>query len=117
MKKYIVIAEEGERPLIDKVRQELGVAWPEAEVVVTGVGAINIIRSLQGLDREAELLNIGYAGSANFDLGSWIEVTEVRLNHPNVTYAEPILEAYQNPPRTLGGVFVLRRQTPSEVCP
>lgn len=97
MKKYIVIAEEGERPLIDKVRQELGVAWPEAEVIVTGVGAINIIRSLQGLDREAELLNIGYAGSANFDLGSWIEVTEVRLNHPNVTYAEPVLEAYPLP--------------------
>ncbi|MBQ3717405.1 MAG: hypothetical protein II901_03365 [Paludibacteraceae bacterium] len=92
MKKYILIAEEGERPLIDKVSQEFGVEWPEAEVVVTGVGAINIIRSLQGLDREAEVLNIGYAGSANFELGNWVEVTEVRLNHPNVTYAEPELK-------------------------
>ena len=92
MKKYILIAEEGERPLIDKVSQEFGVEWPEAEVVVTGVGAINIIRSLQGLDREAEVLNIGYAGSTNFELGSWVEVTEVRLNHPNVTYAEPELK-------------------------
>ncbi len=92
MKKYILIAEEGERPLIDKVSQEFGVEWPEAEVVVTGVGAINIIRSLQGLDREAEVLNIGYAGSANFELGSWVEVMEVRLNHPNVTYAEPELK-------------------------
>lgn len=92
MKKYILIAEEGERSLIDKVSQEFGVEWPEAEVVVTGVGAINIIRSLQGLDREAEVLNIGYAGSANFELGSWVEVMEVRLNHPNVTYAEPELK-------------------------
>ena len=50
-------------------------------------------------DRDAELYNIGYAGSANFDLGSWVEVTEVRLNHPNVTYAEPELKlsAISNP--------------------
>ena len=89
MAKYIVMAEEGELPLIDKAREELGLDLRDAEILFTGVGAINIIRSLQHLDREAELYNIGYAGSANFDLGSWVEVTEVRLNHPNVTYAEP----------------------------
>ena len=44
------------------------------------------------MDRDAELYNIGYAGSANFDLGTWVEVTEVRLNHPNVTYHEPELK-------------------------
>ena len=86
------MAEEGERPLIDKAREELGLDLRDAEVLFTGVGAINIIRSLQHLDRDAELYNIGYAGSANFDLGSWVEVTEVRLNHPNVTYAEPELK-------------------------
>ena len=47
---------------------------------------------MQDIDREAELINIGYAGSANFDLGTWVEVTEVRLNHPNVTYPEPELK-------------------------
>ena len=92
MAKYIIMAEEGERPLIDKAREELGLDLRDAEVLFTGVGAINIIRSLQHLDRDAELYNIGYAGSANFDLGSWVEVTEVRLNHPNVTYAEPELK-------------------------
>lgn len=93
------MAEEGERPLIDKAREELGLDLRDAEVLFTGVGAINIIRSLQHLDRDAELYNIGYAGSANFDLGSWVEVTEVRLNHPNVTYAEPELKlsAISNP--------------------
>lgn len=93
------MAEEGERPLIDKAREELGLDLRDAEVLFTGVGAINIIRSLQHLDRDAELFNIGYAGSANFDLGSWVEVTEVRLNHPNVTYAEPELKlsAISNP--------------------
>lgn len=93
------MAEEGERPLIDKAREELGLDLRDAKVLFTGVGAINIIRSLQHLDRDAELYNIGYAGSANFDLGSWVEVTEVRLNHPNVTYAEPELKlsAISNP--------------------
>ena len=78
-KKYIIMAEEGEHVLLDKVREELGLDLRDAELIYTGVGAINIIRSLQGLDRDAELYNIGYAGSANFDLGTWVEVTEVRL--------------------------------------
>ena len=78
--------------LLDKAREALGLDLSDATLIYTGVGAINIIRSLQHLDRNAELFNIGYAGSANFDLGTWVEVTEVRLNHPNVTYPEPTLE-------------------------
>ena len=91
MAKYIIMAEEGELTLLEKAKEELGLDLQNTEILFTGVGAINIIRSLQHLDREAELINIGYAGSANFDLGTWVEVTEVRLNHPNVTYKEPEL--------------------------
>ena len=91
MAKFIAMAEEGERALLEKAREQLGIDLSDAEVIYTGVGAINVIRSLQGLDREAELYNIGYAGSANFDIGTWVDVTEVRLNHPNVTYQEPKL--------------------------
>lgn len=96
MAKYIIQAEEGEHELIGKAREELGLDLSDAEVLVTGVGAINVIKSLQGLDRDAELYNIGYAGSANFDLGTWVEVTEVRLNHPNVTYPEPKLTMHNS---------------------
>ena len=85
--KYILIAEEGERDLIAKYLPDCN--WP---VVITGVGAINVIQSLRDLPREAEVLNIGYAGSSNFELGTVVEVTEVRLNHPNVTYPEPVLQ-------------------------
>ena len=92
MAKYIIMAEEGEHVLLDQAREALGLDLSDATLLYTGVGAINIIRSLQNLDREAELYNIGYAGSANFDLGTWVEVTEVRLNHPNVTYPEPELK-------------------------
>ena len=86
------MAEEGEHALIAQACEVFGVDLRDVTLLYTGVGAINIIRSLQGLDRDAELYNIGYAGSANFDLGTWVEVTEVRLNHPNVTYEEPRLE-------------------------
>lgn len=86
MEHYILIAEEGERELVSKYLP--GCDWP---IIVTGVGAINIIRSLQTISRDAEVINIGYAGSANFDIGTLVEVTEVRLNHPNVTYPEPPL--------------------------
>ncbi len=92
MARFIIMAEEGERVLLDQAKEALGLDLSDAELIFTGVGAINIIRSLQHLDREAELINIGYAGSANFDLGTWVEVTEVRLNHPNVTYPEPELK-------------------------
>ena len=85
------MAEEGEHELLDQVKEKLGLDLSDAELIYTGVGAINIIRSLQSLDREAEIYNIGYAGSANFDIGTWVEVTEVRLNHPAVSYAEPEL--------------------------
>ena len=91
MAKYIIMAEEGEQKLLAEVKEKLGLDLRDAELIYTGVGAINIIQHLQDLDREVEVYNIGYAGSANFDLGTWVEVTEVRLNHPNVTYAEPKL--------------------------
>ena len=90
-KKYIVMAEDGEHGLLDQLKEQTGLDLSDATLIYTGVGAINIIRSLQDLDREAEIYNVGYAGSANFDLGTWVEVTEVRLNHPNVTYPEPEL--------------------------
>lgn len=92
MSKFIVIAEEGERVLLDKAREELGLDLSDATLLYTGVGAINVIRTLMNVNREAELYNIGYAGSANYDLGTWVDVTEVRLNHQNVTYPEPELK-------------------------
>jgi len=95
MTRFILLAEEGELCLVEQARELFGATldeWKNAQIIYTGVGAINIIRALRELPREAELLNIGYAGSANFEIGSWVEVTEVRLNHPNVTYKEPELK-------------------------
>jgi len=84
---YVLIAEEGERALIQKHLP----ACADWSVIVTGVGAINIARALRDVPRDSYLLNIGYAGSSNFEIGTLVEVTESRLNHPNVTYPEPEL--------------------------
>lgn len=113
MAKYIVMAEEGELSLLEKAREQLGLDLSDAQIIYTGVGAINVLRSLQDLDRDAELYNIGYVGSANFDLGTWVEVTEVRLNHPNVTYAEPKLMLIDE---SMGAELPLEHETRRAVC-
>ena len=82
----ILIAEGGERQLVEQYLPG------ETNILVTGVGALNIIRSLRDLPRDTEIINIGYAGSANYAIGTVVEVTESRLHHPNVTYPEPQLK-------------------------
>ena len=84
----IVIAEEGERTLLEKY-------FPGQEVLVTGVGALNIMRSLRNVPLDTPIINVGYVGSANYEIGSMVEVGEVKLCHPNVTYPEPAFHLCQ----------------------
>lgn len=100
--RFIVIAESGdligEKKLIAQyLRGEMvgnqwhmsdGTVW---DIVVTGVGAINVLHTLRELPKDAIIVNIGYAGSANYAIGSAVCVNEVRLNHPCVSYPEPEL--------------------------
>lgn len=87
MKGYLLIAEDQELKLLP----ELGINPDEWKVVITGVGAINIMQATRTIPKDALVVNIGYAGSSNFEIGEWIDVTEARLNHPMVTYPEPVL--------------------------
>ena len=101
-KHYIVIAEAGdligEKKLIaqylkgemrgDQWHMADGTVW---DIIVTGVGAINVMQTLRHLPEDAQIINIGYAGSANYEIGSAVRVTQARLNHPCVTYPEPEL--------------------------
>ncbi|MBQ7209832.1 MAG: hypothetical protein IJS05_02910 [Paludibacteraceae bacterium] len=82
MNTLLIIAEESEREMATRL-------FPAASVLVTGVGAINIYRSLNDIPRDTQLINVGYAGSANFEIGTWVRVTESFLHHPNVKYPEP----------------------------
>ena len=85
MRQLVVIAEEQERKMAEQY-------LPGIEVLVAGVGALNIMKSLRNVPLDTEIFNIGYAGSANFEIGTLVEVTESRLNHPNVTYPEPTFQ-------------------------
>ena len=79
----ILIAEDSERKLVEEYLPG------ETNIIVTGVGALNVMHALRDLPRDTELINIGYAGSANFAIGTVVEVTEVRLHHPSLKYDEP----------------------------
>lgn len=82
--KYLVVA----------TRAELDLPWADCErdareVIVTGVGGTNVIRALRDLPRDADILNVGYCGSASFPIGFTVFVRECRLWHPNVSFDEP----------------------------
>lgn len=78
----VVVAEEGELHFVEKY-------FPGEKVLVTGVGALNVMKCLAGLPLDTPIINIGYAGSADYPIGSIVEVGEVKLCHPNVSYPEP----------------------------
>lgn len=89
MERIIVLAEEGERELVGRFVPDC-----KDRIIVTGVGAFNIIQALKNISLDTEILNIGYAGSTNFDIGTVVEVSESKLNHPSVTYEEPTYKLY-----------------------
>lgn len=84
MKKLVVIAEAEEMKLV----KELG--YDKYPVLVTGVGALNVINTLKDLPKDITIFNIGYAGSKNIEPGKFYSVNTVSLYHPNVDYPEPV---------------------------
>ncbi len=74
---------------MEEERKKFG---PEEEVLVTGVGAINILRALQDLPRDTPIHNIGYAGSSKIPIGTRVRVGRVELYHPHYAYEEPVFQ-------------------------
>lgn len=56
--------------------------------IITGVGAINVINALKNLDRNTQIINVGYAGSNVLPIGTRVLVGKVKLYHPNAEYQE-----------------------------
>lgn len=83
--KFVVIATHSESSLIQEEHKSL-------PVIVAGVGAINIIKALSPISKEAEIINYGYAGSLNLPIGKTYKIGQVSLFHPNVTYNEPQMQ-------------------------
>lgn len=88
--------------------EEICLVQDQSNVLVTGVGALNIIKTLGEIPRETPLFNIGYAGSNTIHVGSRVSIGKVRLYHPNVAYAEPEFELSGNVVCYTSNDFVLQ---------
>ena len=59
----IVIAEKEELKLVE----ELGLQ--DEPIIITGVGGINVINALKNIPKNEHIINVGYAGSNNLNIG------------------------------------------------
>ena len=78
----VVIAEKEELKLVE----ELG--YGKYPVLITGVGAINVINALKDLPKDTYIVNIGYAGSNKLKIGKVVEVSYSYTYHPSVEFDE-----------------------------
>ena len=76
---YLVVATEEELKLFPSDKRA---------VIVTGVGGANAVAALRDIPRDADILNVGYAGSRHLPIGQRITIGRCRTYHPNVTFAE-----------------------------
>ena len=61
-------------------------------ILITGVGANNVIQALRDLDKNTPIFNIGYAGSNVLPIGTRIRVGKVEIYHPTVKYNDKIYQ-------------------------
>lgn len=82
MKDLVVIAEKEELKLVEKL------GYTTYPILITGVGALNVIEALKDLPKDTKIINIGYAGSKDLKTKTFYVVDYVTLYHPNVSYLE-----------------------------
>lgn len=63
---------------------------PKAKVIVTGVGVVNIIKNLPKIPPKAKIINVGYAGSNKYPVGSVVSVDKVERFHRTIVNEKPI---------------------------
>lgn len=59
-------------------------------IIKTGVGGINVIKTLKHFPKWLKIINFGYVGSNVIPIGTEIRIGKCKLYHPNVEYAESI---------------------------
>ena len=96
MKYLVVIAEKEELKLVEQL------GYNDYPILITGVGALNVIEALKDVPKDISIINIGYAGSKNLKPGKFYAIDRVSLYHPNVEYNEPSYPLGYNP--WVGGV-------------
>ena len=95
----IVVATEDELALVGD--------YPRDQCIVTGVGALNVIRALMDVDRNEPILNVGYAGSNSLPVGSKVCVGSCQLYHPNADFESPVYDLWGDIPCFTSSDFVI----------
>lgn len=78
----VVIAEKEELELVE----ELG--YSKFPVLITGVGALNVMYALKNIPRDTTILNIGYCGSNKIEIGTKVSVASVYTHHEKANFKE-----------------------------
>lgn len=84
----ITIAEPSELKLIEEITG--GHAW-SGRIIITGVGMMNTIRALKDVDRNATILNLGYAGTNSLEVGKCYQVSSVATHHRLASFREEMI--------------------------
>lgn len=85
MKKYLVVATEKELDLPEAITA----LHEHRHIIVTGVGAVNAIKAMRSIPRDADILNVGYVGSRGLAIGTRVEIGYVSVYHPHTDYSSP----------------------------
>ena len=91
----------------EKEHEIAKIKFPGEQILVTGVGALNVIKALDGIDRNTEIINYGFAGSNKLAIGTEHRVSVCSLYHPNVDYGELIFGLDGDIPCYTSNDFVL----------
>lgn len=78
----VVIAEKEELKLVE----ELG--FKDEPIIITGVGGINVLNALKNIPKNEYIVNIGYAGSNNIEIGKRVAVSAVKTLHEKANFTE-----------------------------
>ena len=70
-------------------RDELPLVHWDGPIIITGVGALNVMRALMTVSRGTPILNVGYCGAGKIPVGTAVEIAKCDLFHPNTQYDEP----------------------------
>lgn len=102
--------------IVIATRDELALVGDTHEpVLITGVGAVNVIAALRDLPRSTPIHNIGYAGSNTLPVGTRCRVGRVKTYHPAAEYTDREFALDGNVPCYTAGDFVTSADI-SEPC-
>lgn len=92
-------------------KHEYGLAkerFKDEEVVITGVGGLNVVKTLMDYPKDMPIINFGYVGSNKLPIGTEVKVGRCGLYHPNVIYDEPRYTLDGDVPCYTSNDFVLK---------